>query len=58
MKKTFLRKIINEKVVDTRNYRYVLDTDCRLARPLIKRIALDKLETTVAINEWEIIAEV
>ena len=58
MKKSFLQKLIAERIIDTKNYRYILDTDCRLERPLVKRIELDKLETTAAINSWEIIEEV
>ena len=58
MKKSFLQKLIEERIIDTKNYRYILDTDCRLERPLVKRIELDKLETTAAINSWEIIEEV
>ena len=58
MKKSFLQKLIEERIIDTKNYRYILDTDCRLERPLVKRIELDKLETTAAINSWEIIEDV
>ena len=58
MKKSFLQKVITERIIDTKNYRYVLDTDCRLERPLVKRIELDKLGTTAAINGWKTVAEV
>ena len=58
MKKSFLQKLIAERIIDTKNYRYVFNTDCRLKRPLVKRIELYKLGTTAAINGWEIVAEV
>ena len=58
MKKSFLKKLITKRIVDTKKYRYILDTDCRLKKPLVKRIELYKLETTAAINSWEIVAEV
>lgn len=58
MKKSFLKKIVTERIIDIKKYRYVLDMDCRLERPLVKRIELYKLGTTAAINGWEIVAEV
>jgi hypothetical protein len=36
MKKEFWERVKWERIVDTRKYRYVLDDDVRLERPLIK----------------------
>lgn len=58
MKKSFLQKLIAKRIIDTKNYRYIFDTDCRLERPLVKRIELYKLGTMAAINGWKTVAEV
>lgn len=57
MKKEFLERVRRERVVDTRKYRYVLDTDIRLERPLIKRLPIEELDTTAAIDGWEVVKE-
>lgn len=57
MKKEFWEKVRRERIVDTRKYRYVLDTDIRLERPLIKRLPIEDLETTAAIDGWEVVKE-
>lgn len=57
MKKEFWEKVKRERIVDTKKYRYVLDTDIRLERPLIKRLPIEDLETTAAIDGWEVVKE-
>ena len=49
LRKTFISKIIEEGVVDTRKYRYILYSDY-----LIKRAPLDRLEYPDA---WEDVYE-
>ena len=54
MKKEFWERVKRERIVDTKKYRYVLDTDIRLERPLIKRLPIEDLDTTAAIDGWEV----
>lgn len=46
-----------ERIVDTRKYRYIIDEDIRLERPLIKRLPIEDLDTTAAIDGWEVVKE-
>lgn len=57
MKKEFWERVKRERIVDTKKYRYVLDTDIRLERPLIKRLPNEDLDTTAAIDGWEVVKE-
>ena len=57
MKKEFWERVKRERIVDTKKYRYVLDTDIRLERPLIKRLPIEELDTTAAIDGWEDVKE-
>lgn len=57
MKKEFLERVKLERIVDTRKYRYVLDDDISLERPLIKRLPIEDLDTTAAIDGWEVVKE-
>lgn len=52
MTKNFVNRVEKEYIVDTKNYRYKFETGNRGAR--ILRISLDKLDTTAAINGWEV----
>ena len=45
----------NERVVDTRKYRYILD-DVVGKTPCIKRLPKIDLDTTAAIDGWETVA--
>lgn len=60
MTKEFEQKILRERIVDTRNYRYILkecyDPDGQWAE--IRRLPLDKLDTTAAIDGWETVKRV
>ena len=49
--KDFMEKLRKNGIVDTRTYRYSVDYD----NGVIKRIKLVKLDTTEAIDGWEIV---
>lgn len=49
--KNFLKKLIHEKIVDTKKYRYVYTCDNTGA--YVTRIEKSQLDTTGAITEWE-----
>lgn len=51
MSKAFEQKVINEGIVDTKKYRYTYSMG------KIKRIELDKLDTTAALTDWQIVKE-
>lgn len=51
MTKAFEKKVIEEKIVDTKNYRYVYNVYADHAE--IKRLPIDYLDTTGALNGWE-----
>lgn len=53
MTKTFENRIIRERSVDTKTYRYIL-VDTATTRE-IRRIRLDYLDTTAAIDGWELV---
>lgn len=57
MKKEFWERVKWKKIVDTRKYRYVLDDDISLERLLIKRLPIEDLDTTAAIDGWEVVKE-
>ena len=54
MTKAFFERVKREKVVDTRKYRYVLD-DTVGKTPCIKRLPINDLDTTAAIDGWEVV---
>lgn len=56
MTKTFVARVIRERIVDTRTYRYTVK-DCG-DHAEIRRLPLDCLDTTAAIDGWEIVAEI
>lgn len=53
MTKEFLKKVIKEKIVDTPKYRYVYQPYPDRAE--IQRLPIDCLDTTDAIDGWEIV---
>lgn len=55
MTKSFMERVKNERVVDTRNYRYILDNTVGKT-PCIKRLPINDLDTTAAIDGWEVVA--
>ena len=52
MTKSFMERVKNERVVDTRKYRYALDGVVGKT-PCIKRLPINDLDTTAAIDGWE-----
>ena len=57
MKKEFWERVKRERIVDTRKYRYIIDEDIRLERPWITRLPIEDLDTTAAIDGWEVVKE-
>lgn len=55
MTKAFIERVKNERVVDTRNYRYIFFGAVDKT-PCIKRLPKIDLDTTAAIDGWEIVA--
>jgi hypothetical protein len=53
MTKDLIERIIREGAVDTDTYRYLYEADNRGAR--IKRLPLDKLDTTEARDGWKVV---
>ncbi len=51
MNKNFENRIVRERIVDTKNYRYILAETATTRE--IKRIRIDLLDTTAAIDGWE-----
>lgn len=53
MNKNFKNRVIKERIVDTKNYRYcVIEEGNQL---LIKKLPIEYLGTTQAINGWKIV---
>lgn len=52
IRKSMINRIIKERIVDTDKYRYVAK-DCG-DHAEIRRIELTKLDTTYAIDGWEL----
>lgn len=48
MTKQFKNRVMSEKIVDTKNYRYVY------TEGKIQRLRLEYLDTTAALTEWEV----
>ena len=55
MTKDFERKVLNERIVDTKTYRYIVaekyDAESQWAE--IKRLPIAQLDTAAAIDGWE-----
>lgn len=56
MKKEFLSRILHEGVVDTRKYRYIVNDSG--ADIVVKRLSIEDLDTTVAIDGWETVCKI
>lgn len=54
MTRRLLERVIAESIIDTRKYRYTYNT----GNGNIKRLPLDKLDTTDALIDWEVIGNV
>lgn len=54
----FFKRVINERVVDTRKYRYIYVTDIREDHAWIERLKLKYLGTTRSLESWEIVKSI
>lgn len=54
MKKQFLRRVVSESIIDTRKYRYTYNA----GNGNIERLLLEKLNTTYALTDWEVVGNV
>lgn len=55
MTNDFIRRILNEGIVDTKEYRYALN-DCG-HKMQIRRLPISSLDTTQALDGWEVLKE-
>ena len=56
MTKAFESKVLKEGIVDTKNYRYrFVSEPCNVR---IERIEIYKLDTTLALTDWEIVKKI
>lgn len=55
MKKSFMNRLMKELVVDTKNYRYSYEYSAKHGRYIVKRLAIEKLDTLAAYTDWEVI---
>ena len=53
MTKEFETRIQKERIVDTKNYRYVYE--CDFDKAVIKRLPIWELDTTAALTDWKIV---
>ena len=54
MTKQFLKRVVNESIVDTKTNRYIYNT----GNGNIERLPLEKLNTTYALTDWEVVGNV
>lgn len=54
MTKQFLKRVVNESIIDTQKYRYTYNA----GNGNIERLPLEKLNTTGSITDWEIVRNV
>lgn len=59
MTEKFFRRIIREAIVDTKKYRYTIREKVVDGKQILQviRIPLEKLDTTAAFDEWEVVDE-
>ena len=53
MKESFLKRVLREKIVDTRKYRYTLQETCLFTD--IVRLPIEYLDTPKAYEPWEVV---
>ena len=55
MTKSFIARVMHERIVDTRNYRYVVKECYNVDEQWleIRRLPISDLDTTAAIDGWE-----
>lgn len=54
MTNRFLRRVVSESIIDTRKYRYTYNAGNGNIEPL----PLEKLNTTYALTDWEVVGNV
>lgn len=54
MTNKFLKRVVNESIVDTKTNRYIYNT----GNGNIERLPLGKLNTTYALTDWEVVGNV
>lgn len=54
MTNKFLRRVVDESIIDTRKYRYTYNAGNGNIEPL----PLEKLNTTYALTDWEVVGNV
>ncbi len=54
MTNKFLRRVVDESIIDTRKYRYTYNA----GNGNIERLPLNKLNTTKAISSWGIVGNI
>lgn len=54
MTNKFLRRVVDESIIDTRKYRYTYNA----GNGNIERLQLNKLNTTEAISSWGIVGNI
>lgn len=54
MTNKFLRRVVDESIIDTRKYRYTYNA----GNGNIERLPLEKLNTTGSITDWEVVGNV
>lgn len=55
MTKAFRARILKEIIVDTKIYRYIVKQNTRTWKHEILRIPLELLDTTAALDGWEVV---
>ena len=60
MTKAFEERILREHIVDTKQYRYIVTVEHNANSQWaeIKRLPLDKLDTTAALTDWETVKRI
>lgn len=60
MKQKFINRVMREGIVDTENYRYIAteEYDAKTQWIEIKRLPIDQLDTTTAIDGWQIVKRI
>lgn len=54
MTNKFLRRVVDESIIDTRKYRYTYNA----GNGNIERLPLEELNTTDSITDWEVVGNV
>lgn len=54
MTNRFLRRVVSKSIIDTRKYRYTYNA----GNGNIERLPLEKLNTTYALTDWEVVGNV